>query len=253
MNYDDTNIPEAYMRGRHHGPAFLEQWMNVVASHVQEIEIRDILDLGCGTGRFSRALAAQFNAALIGIDPSAKMLVQAQHALAGDIRVVYVRGSAEAIPLQADSMDLIFISMVFHHFEDPPAVAQECRRVLRPNGRVCLRTASSEQIPNYPYVPFFPASRVLLEQRIPSLISQCRPFEAASFQTLYTGQVVQQIAPDYRSYAEKLAAGADSILASLDHAVFQAGLAALRAQPSDQANHPVVEPVDFAVFKKDEQ
>jgi ubiquinone/menaquinone biosynthesis C-methylase UbiE len=33
-----------------------------------------VLDLGCGTGRFSEALAAQFDAHVIGLDPSLKML-----------------------------------------------------------------------------------------------------------------------------------------------------------------------------------
>lgn len=37
MDYDKTNIPEMYNRGRDHGPAFLLQWMRVVASHVGEV------------------------------------------------------------------------------------------------------------------------------------------------------------------------------------------------------------------------
>jgi ubiquinone/menaquinone biosynthesis C-methylase UbiE len=74
MDYDRTNIPESYNRGRNHGPAFVELWMTVVAGHVDQERVRDILDLGCGTGRFAQALAERFSANVIGIDPSLKML-----------------------------------------------------------------------------------------------------------------------------------------------------------------------------------
>lgn len=68
----------------------------------------------------------------------------------------------------------------------------------------------------YPYVPFFPASQALLEQRLPSLSFQREAFEAAGFRTLSCEVVTQQIAADYSAYAGKLAVKADSILASLD-------------------------------------
>ena len=113
MNYDETDIPIAYDRGRDHGPEVLNLWMNVVSSHVKGQRIRTILDLGCGTGRFSEALAVRFDAEVIGVDPSTKMLEQArskQH----DRRSRYGLGHGESIPLPADSVDLVFISMVFH-------------------------------------------------------------------------------------------------------------------------------------------
>src|SRR4030095_13287559 len=99
-------------------------------------------------------------------------------------RVFYTRGSAEFIPLKTSSVDVVFISMAFHHFTDPPGVAAECRRVLRSGGRVCLRTGSREKIPAYPYVPYFPSTVALIEQRLPSIQFQREVFEAASFEVL---------------------------------------------------------------------
>src|SRR5262245_33957361 len=101
MDYDQTNIPDMYNRGRDHGPAFLEQWMTVIAGHVDPSRVHDILDLGCGTGRFSQALAARFNAKVVGIDPSRKMIQQAQRSRT-NARVIYANGLAEAIPLRAN-------------------------------------------------------------------------------------------------------------------------------------------------------
>ena len=78
MDYDATDIAVTYDRGRDHGPEFLDLWMNVVSSHVKDQRIKTILDLGCGTGRFSEALAVRFDAEVIGVDPSKKMLEQAR-------------------------------------------------------------------------------------------------------------------------------------------------------------------------------
>src|SRR5689334_5613929 len=105
MDYDLTDIPIVYDRARDHGPAVLQLWMNFVAAAAADQRLNTILDLGCGTGRFSEALAAHFDADVIGIDPSQKMLDQAQRKL-HDRRVRYQHGSAEAIPLADASVDL---------------------------------------------------------------------------------------------------------------------------------------------------
>jgi SAM-dependent methyltransferase len=114
MDYDSTDIPVVYDCGRDHGPEMLQLWMNFIASCVGTQRLNTILDLGCGTGRFSEALAAFFNAEVVGVDPSKKMLEQAQRKLR-DRRVRYLHGCGEAIPLLNDSVDLIFMSMCFHH------------------------------------------------------------------------------------------------------------------------------------------
>ena len=150
MDYDSTDIPSSYDRGRDHGPEMLQLWMNFVASCVGKQQLNTILDLGCGTGRFSESLAAHFDAEVIGIDPSEKMLDQALRKLR-DHRVKYKPGSGEAIPLANQSVDLIFMSMCFHHFKDPMLAARECRRVLREGAVAVLRTGIRERIPSYPY------------------------------------------------------------------------------------------------------
>ena len=246
MDYDKTEMAKTYRAGRSLEPEVLQQWMDVVATHVGRRDVEMVLDVGCGTGRFSEALADHFDANVVGIDPSRTMLEEAQRHRTHS-RVFYARGSAEFIPLKTTSVDVVFISMAFHHFTDPPGVAAECRRVLRPGGRVCLRTGSREKIPAYPYVPYFPSTVALIEQRLPSIQFQREVFEAASFEVLFAGEVWQQIAPDFPSYAEKIALRADSILVSLEDKEFDAGVAMLRAE---KASGPIVEPIDFLVFGK---
>jgi ubiquinone/menaquinone biosynthesis C-methylase UbiE len=248
MDYDATDIPVAYDRGRDHGPEVLQLWMDVVSTYVERQHIQTILDLGCGTGRFSEALASHFNGQVVGIDPSTKMLDQARTKLRTH-RVRYEPGRGEAIPLGNDSVDLIFTSMTFHHFDDPMLTARECRRVLRDGAVAFLRTGIRDRISSYPYVEFFPASRPILEDILPTAAHVCEVFESAGFSTIDTDLITQQIAPDYFAYAEKIAAGADSVLARLSPSDFQAGMEALQAYATVVGDKPVTEPIDVFVFR----
>jgi ubiquinone/menaquinone biosynthesis C-methylase UbiE len=99
VDCDRTDIPAVYDRGRDHGPEFLDLWLTVIESRVDGGSISTILDLGCGTGRFSEGSAN--------------------------------RGFAEAVPLVDGAVDMIFMSMSVHHFHDPDLAARECRRALR--------------------------------------------------------------------------------------------------------------------------
>lgn len=247
-DYDLTDIPAAYDRARDHGPEVLTLWMGAIASHLEGHSIRRILDLGCGTGRFSEGLAARFNADVIGLDPSVKML-QLARAKQCDERVHYQDGRAEAIPLPSHSVDLVFMSMSLHHFADPIVAARECRRVLRTQGSVVIRTATREQIPSYPYVPFFGSSRPILEEILPGSADVRATFAAAQLHMVASQIITQTIAPDWMVYADKLAAGGDSVLARLSRQDFDDGLAAVRRYAAANCRRPVVEPIDLFVFR----
>lgn len=248
MDYDATDIAVAYDQGRDHGPEVLNLWMNVVSSHVKDQCIKTLLDLGCGTGRFSEALAVRFDAEVIGIDPSEKMLEQARRKQR-DRRVRYEPGRGESIPVPDDSVDLIFMSMVFHHFDNPTLAARECRRVLRDQATVFLRAGTSERISSYPYVDFFPESQTILEEILPTNTFVREVFEAAGFVTVTSEVVTQQIASNYAAYADKLSAGADSVLASLSPSAFEDGMKALRSHASRIDDQAVFEPIDVFVFR----
>ncbi|HET6854757.1 MAG TPA: methyltransferase domain-containing protein [Pyrinomonadaceae bacterium] len=248
MDYDSTDIPSVYDRARDHGPELLQLWMHVIASCVGKQRLKTILDLGCGTGRFSESLAAHFDAEVVGIDPSMKMLDHAQRKLR-DRRVRYQTGSGEAIPLGNDSVDLIFMSMCFHHFENKMLAARECRRVLRDGAAAILRTGTRERIPSYPYSDFFPESRPIMEDVLPTAAFVREVFESAGFRTVSCDVVIQQIAPDYATYVEKLAAGADSVLAQLSPNDFRAGIEAMRTHAACTGDKPVSEPIDVFVFR----
>jgi ubiquinone/menaquinone biosynthesis C-methylase UbiE len=248
MDYDATDIPANYDRGRDHGPEVLNLWMQVVGSHIGDLRIRTILDLGCGTGRFSEALADRFNAQVIAVDPSEKMLAQARSKRRDD-RVSYELGRGESIPVSDNSVDLIFMSMIFHHLDDAATAARECRRVLRKDSIAFLRAGVHDRIESYPYIEFFPESRRILHECLPTKRLVYETFEGAGFRTVSLDVVTQVIAADYAAYADKLATGADSVLASLTEDEFAAGLQALRVHAARATERPVVEPIDVFVFR----
>lgn len=248
MDYDLTDIPAAYDLGRDHGPEVLHLWMDAIESHLEGRTVTRIIDLGCGTGRFSEGLAVRFAAEVVGIDPSSKMLKRAREKQ-GDGRVQYLRGRAEAIPLIPNSVDMIFMSMSLHHFGDSSLAARECRRVLREQGTVLVRTGTRENIPSYPYVPFFPSSRAMIEDLLPDHAGVREVFKGAGFHLVVSEVVTQTIAPAWAAYAEKLSAGADSVLARLSRQEFESGLAALRSHSVEVCDQTVVEPIDLFVFR----
>ena len=98
------------------------------------------LDFGCGVGRLTAALAAEFGEPT-GVDISWPMLEQAARINAADGRCRYVHNdTADLGPFPDASFDLVYSSLVLQHI--PPALAgsylAEFVRVLRPGGAIML-------------------------------------------------------------------------------------------------------------------
>ena len=94
------------------------------------------LDLGSGTGHFSRALAERFSAATgVAVDIAEGML---RHAREQGGAHHHVAGDAERLPLRDDSVDLVFSSLAVQWCDQFGSVLSEARRVLRPGGVLAI-------------------------------------------------------------------------------------------------------------------
>jgi SAM-dependent methyltransferase len=96
-----------------------------------------VVDLGCGTGKGSRALAT-LGHQVEAVDPSDGMLEALEASRATlpptvSARLRSHRGGAEAIPLPDGTADAVTVFQAWHWFDPEPAVL-ECARVLRPGG-----------------------------------------------------------------------------------------------------------------------
>jgi len=106
---------------------------------------RATLELGCGAGRWSAALATS-GASAVGLDLSSSQLNKAKHLPGGGRRVAWVRGNAERLPFRADSFDIVFADWGALTFSDPRKTIPEAARVLRRNGRLVFATSSPFRI-----------------------------------------------------------------------------------------------------------
>ena len=90
------------------------------------------LDLGCGTGHFSRALGSRFSTGHgVALDIAEGML---NHARPLGGAADFIAGDAECLPLQESTCDLIFSSLAVQWCEDFASVLSEAHRVLKPGG-----------------------------------------------------------------------------------------------------------------------
>ncbi|MET0420079.1 MAG: methyltransferase domain-containing protein [Acidimicrobiia bacterium] len=96
-----------------------------------------VLDVGCGTGGLSRALArVAANGAVTGIDLSTRMLALAEQRAAdeGIGNAAFVRGDAQIHPFEPDSFDAVISSFGVMFFDDPVAAFTNIGRALRTGG-----------------------------------------------------------------------------------------------------------------------
>ncbi len=250
MDYDAVQIADVYDSGRQYRPEVLQMWLDLVSAHLCCDRVEKIIDLGCGTGRYSGALAAHFGASVLGIDPSEQMLEQARWKDTGG-RAVFKQASGENLPEGDSIADMIFMSMVLHHLPDLRRTAFECRRVLRPSGGVFIRNSTVDAMQTFHYLKFFPAVRPLIEEQLPARGDIKHIFQAAGFD-LYAHEIVPyQVSPSWSAFTDKLATRSDSFLARISDADFHAGLASLRAHSeSVDPREVVTEDVDFFVFQR---
>lgn len=94
-----------------------------------------ILDLGCGTGAIHPELSQRYaHAKLIGLDVASGMLDYINQNEKHNKATNLLCADVCQIPLQENSVDLVFSSLMIHWCTDQSKVFQEIARVLRPDG-----------------------------------------------------------------------------------------------------------------------
>jgi SAM-dependent methyltransferase len=98
-----------------------------------------ILDIGCGTGRFIHRCRAAFpSAVLVGLDSSRAMLAVARETMP---TTAWVWGTAEALPFNDRTFDLVVAVFSVRHWPDPLRGATEIARVMRTSGVLIVTDA----------------------------------------------------------------------------------------------------------------
>lgn len=94
-----------------------------------------VLELGCGPGYFSPALArAVPQGQLLLVDLQAEMLLAARARLGQTVNVAYAQGDACRLPIGTDRCDAVLLATMLGELPDRDACIEEVGRILRPGG-----------------------------------------------------------------------------------------------------------------------
>jgi demethylmenaquinone methyltransferase/2-methoxy-6-polyprenyl-1,4-benzoquinol methylase len=102
------------------------------------------LDVACGTGDLTQALARAGAAKVIGLDFTFEMLEVARHKAGGlpstsnPDRITYIQGDAQKLPLADGSTDVVTIAFGIRNVLEPARAIAEFKRVLRRGGRLVI-------------------------------------------------------------------------------------------------------------------
>jgi ubiquinone/menaquinone biosynthesis C-methylase UbiE len=250
VDYDERQHV-GYAAGRDHGPASARFWAEVFAAQAPTRRPLSALDLGSGTGRFTTALAETFGGPVFGVEPSARMRAVAV-ARTTDPRVGFLAGRAEAIPLPDAACDLVLMFLSFHHVADRVAAALEIARVLRPGGRVLVRSQFADRFPDIRWHAYFPRARSIELQMFPTLADTEAAFAPAGLRRMALVSVDETFAASLAEHADRLRHRAVSTFEHMTEAEMTEGFARLDAAAAQETPpQPIVARSDVLVLAAD--
>ena len=158
--------------------------LGCLAGGTRPLSEQTLLDAGCGTGNYSKALIRHV-ARIEAVDLNAGMLERARKKLeaeAAEDRIQFHQAPVDNLPLKDESVDGVMVNQVLHHLNDDagagwPAirrVVHEFARVLKPDGALVINICSQEQITSgWWYLALIPdAAKAMRDRHVPIEVLQ---------------------------------------------------------------------------------
>ena len=113
-------------------------WLSEIVELGRILPEHWVLDLGCGTGLLTRAIARK-TGKVIGLDLTREMLKEAaQNSSKQKMNPVYLLADGHVLPFMDQQFDCIMTRLTLHHFPQPSQILREMVRVLKPGGRLVV-------------------------------------------------------------------------------------------------------------------
>ncbi|WP_175816133.1 class I SAM-dependent methyltransferase [Burkholderia diffusa] len=198
--------------------------LQALADAVRATPDAAVLDLGCGAGHASFAVAPHVRD-VVAYDLAAPMLatVAAAARERGLANIRTQQGPAERLPFEAGTFDWVISRMSAHHWHDVSAALAEVRRVLKPGGRVLMIDIAGNDHPLLD--TYLQAAEVLRDA------SHVRDYRADEWLAMFRGagfdahvQSRWRLPIDFDTWVERIRTPADSV----------AGIRALWAHAPDE-------------------
>jgi ubiquinone/menaquinone biosynthesis C-methylase UbiE len=226
INYDRE--ANRYRAGREVPLKQLEPWRPFLSEFLYPGG-EPLLDIGAGTGLWTRALVSWFDADVIALEPSSGMReVGAQIGLPS--QACYVAARAEHLPFGDAEFRACWLSTVVHHLTDLSTCARELRRVLVGGAPVMIRNSFSGRLDEVELFRRFPAAAVVAASW-PTLDEVIATFAEAGFSQNRVVTVRDEPWRDLKGIRNWAVAmrNTDSALAPISDAEFAEGLTNLDA------------------------
>ncbi|WP_189330365.1 class I SAM-dependent methyltransferase [Actinoplanes ianthinogenes] len=239
--YDDADAA-AFQATRHLPADALAPWRAAITRHLDPRPGMRLLDLGCGTGSWTRAFGTWWpDVTVVAVDPSPAMRDRAGG-------TVVLAGDAASIPAADGSIDAVWISTVIHHVPDLAAAAREIRRVLAPGAPVLIRSAFPGRGDGLTLCRYWPETIAVLDERYPSVATIAEAFATAGFTVAGLEPVTQVSAPSLAVAADGLRRQAHTLLQLISDEAYANGVDRLRAA-ARTVTGPQTDTLDLLVLR----
>lgn len=210
--------------------AFDQACLDAVVKSVGPLAGKRILDIGCGTGRFTQRLH-ELGARVTGLDPSETMLAAARkraeaRPMPGAPPAEYVRGDAnDALPRGPFGAITAFYSI---HYVAVAPFAGRALDALAPGGVLSIATFPHRHFAEVLYARYFPSLPAIDMARFPSAPSLARDLGAAGFARVESRDVRMTLDDDPQALIERIERKFLSSFFLIPDDEFKLGLARMR-------------------------
>ena len=234
---DYDAIAPVYDRARLAAAPHLEWWYTRLAEAGELGPEKRLLDLGCGTGRFTIPLAARTGCEAVGLDNSVEMLARAQ-AKDESGCVAWVKGDLTQLTFPPESFDCALMSLLVHHLSDCPSVFRGVHRLLRRGGVLLLRQGTLEEIVDDVVHRFCPEAVTVDRVRTPFRAEITRWLEGAGFAEVVAEGVSHTVYETHAPVLEEFRLRVPSVLHRVSDEAWQQALGRAEAYVAQHPEDP---------------